>query len=461
MPPTASASAGLLPPRHRFALPLVGNALGVMRDPLVFQRRGHATYGPVFSARVFGHTLTFVDPIGAPELLEQVVRAPVEQLSIAEAYKQLVGRIIRPEIFVDIDRQLREGFSVKHINLHIGPTAAAVPALLGRWLAGERGEVDGLQFCNDAVFHVVAHYLLGPEAAMRSGDELARMLHVLESDFSVLGMLLPIDTPSARRRNAAFDRLLEVIEVEVRRRMDAGAARAGAHADFLQFVIDDMRGSDRLSTAEDFRWLSMRVLGASFAAHTNTAMTIAACLLDLLEHPKERASVLAELELLPRDAPLDLAALRGCKQLHRTINETLRRYATGGIWRKAMQDFELGDYHLPVGSVVGTSMGLVDLDPARYPSPQEYRPARYEPMTVDAYQSPPVGSTPLQFGAFGSGRNLCSGRPLAYTLMGLVLVTLLRDYEWTLVAKPRRWFTLMTAGMARPIGSLRLGYRRR
>jgi hypothetical protein len=46
-------------------------------------------------------------------------------------------------------------------------------------------------------------------------------------------------------------------------------------------------------------------------------------------------------------------------------------------------------------------------------------------------------------------------------MLGLVLVTLLRDYEWTLLAKPRRWFTLMTAGMARPIGSLRLGFRRR
>jgi cytochrome P450 len=454
----ATAHAGPLPPAHRFALPLIGNALSVIRDPMLFQRRGHAEHGPVFTARVFGHTLTFVDPVGAPELLERVVRAPVEQLSIAEAYKDLVGRIIRQEIFVDIDKQLREGFSVKHINLHMGPTAQVVPALLARELGGERGEVDGLRFCNDAVFQVIAHYLLGPEAAARSGQELARLLHVLESDFSVLGMMLPIETPSARRRNAAFDGLLALIEAEVHRRM---GEPEGAHADFLQFVIDDMRETNRLGTPEGFRWLSLRVLGASFAAHTNTAMTVAACMLDLLEHPEEQARVLEEVDALPRDAPLDLAALRGCPRLYRAINETLRRYANGGIWRKAMQDLELGGYRLPAGSVVGTSMGLVNLDPHRYPSPAQYQPARYEAMSTDAYQSPPVGSTPLQFGAFGSGRNLCSGRPLAYTMLGLVLVTLLRDYEWTLLAKPRRWFTLMTAGMSRPIGSLRFGFRRR
>jgi cytochrome P450 len=270
-------------------------------------------------------------------------------------------------------------------------------------------------------------------------------------------MLFPIETPSARRRSAAFDRMLEIIEDEARRRL----AEGGEHADFLQFVIDDMRANDRFATADGFRWLSLRVLGTVFGAHTNTAMTVAACLVDLLDHPEEHARVLEELDALPREAPLDLAALRKLVRLYRAMNETMRRFSTGGIWRKAMQGFALGDYHLPAGSLIGTSMGLVNLDPTRYPDPYAYRPNRYETMSTDAYQSPPVGSTPLQFGSFGSGRNLCSGRPLAYTFLGLVLVTLLRDYEWTLLAKPRRWFTLMTAGMARPIGPLRLAYRRR
>lgn len=428
-----------------------------MRDPIEFQRRGHALYGPLFSARVFGYRLAFVDPVGAPALFEQVLRAPAEELSITEAYKELVGRIIKPELFVETDKQLREGLSVKHINLHMGATAAATPALVAGRLAGERGEIDGLQFCNDAVFQVIAHYLLGPEAAERSGQELARLLHVLESDFSVLGMLFPIETPSARRRSAAFDRMLAIIEDEVRRRL----AEGGEHSDFLQFVIDDMRADGRVASAEGFRLLSLRVLGTVFGAHTNTAMTVAACLVDLLEHPGVRTRVLEELDALPRDTPLDMAALRKLVQLYRAMNETMRRFSTGGIWRKAMQDLELGDHRVPVGSLVGASMGLVNLDPGRYPDPHAYRPDRYETMSTDAYQSPPVGSTPLQFGSFGSGRNLCSGRPLAYTMLGLVLVTLLRDYEWTLVAKPRRWFTLMTAGMARPIGPLRLAYRRR
>jgi sterol 14-demethylase len=280
---------------------------------------------------------------------------------------------------------------------------------------------------------------------------------VLESDFSVLGMLLPIDTPSTRRRNAAFDRLLELIDAEVRTRLHASEPQA----DFLQFAIDDMRARDLLGSPEQLRWLSLRVLGAVFAAHTNTAMSTAACLLDLLEHPDALAQVRAEIATLAPDTTLDLAALRKLVWLHRCVNETLRLRSTGGIWRKAMHELELGDHQVPAGSLIGCCMGLVNLDPQRYAEPEVYRPDRYAAFAADSYQSPPVGSTPLQFGAFGTGRNLCSGRPLAYTMLALVLVVLLRDYEWTLITKPRRWFRLMTAGVARPIGPLRLGYRRR
>ncbi|WP_434428213.1 hypothetical protein [Nannocystis pusilla] len=56
---------------------------------------------------------------------------------------------------------------------------------------------------------------------------------------------------------------------------------------------------------------------------------------------------------------------------------------------------------------------------------------------------------------------MCSGRPLAYAMLAAILVPLLRDYEWEVVARPRRWFTLLTGGLSRPIGGLTLRYRRR
>ncbi len=444
-------------PRHRRGLPLIGNALGVMRDPIRFQRRGHVRYGPVFSATIFSQKLAFVDPLGAPEFFEEIVRAPIEDLSMIEAYKQLFGRIVGPELFIEVDRALRHGLSLKYIRRHLEATARFVPEALRGLLSEDRGEVDGLMVANDLVFHVVSHYILGPVATARSGPELARLMHLLESDFSVFGMMFPVETPSARRRTQAFARLMEIVDTEVRLRL----AESGEHDDFLNYAIQNLLADPTRPSSAEMRLLVLRCLGVMFGAHTNTSMSIAAGLLDLLDHPLEFAAVNAEVDALEAGVTPDVEALRGLVRLYAAINETLRRRSTGGIWRRAQRDLRVGDYTLSAGSLIGASMGLVNLDPRRYPEPMAYRPGRYVQMELDSYQSPPVNSTPVHFGAFGTGRGLCSGRPLAYTLIGLIMVELLRAYEWRVVARPKRWFNVLTGGLSRPIGKLRLHYRRR
>lgn len=454
--PTAPPSTARLP-RRRAVLPFIGDTLGVMRDPIGFQRRGHRELGPLFEARVFSKRLVFVDPVGAPELLEEVVRAPTEALSMVEAYKELIGRIIGPELFIEVDAGLRHGLSLKHIRRHLGPTARYVPEAIAGHLPAAAGEIDGLLFANDLVSHVTAHYVLGAEATARRGVTLARLVHLLESDFSLLGTLLPIETRSARRRRDAFCQLVALVEDEVRARL----AAPDGHDDFLAYAVTNLGGDPGRPAAETLRLLALRTLGVIFGAHTNTAMSIAATLLDLLEHPAVLADVRAEIDALDPALPLDPDALRRLERTYAAVNETLRRRSTGGIWRRAEKPLDLGGYTLPQGTLIGASMGLVNLDPARYPDPAAFRPERYATMERDGFQSPPVASTPLHFGAFGTGRGLCSGRPLAYTLIGLILVELLRGYEWQLVAKPRRWFTVLTGGLGRPIGGLRLRVRRR
>ncbi len=436
---------------------MIGNALGVMRNPIRFQRRGHGRYGPIFTARIFRQELAFVDPLGAPELFEEIVRAPVEDLSMIEAYKQMLGRIIGPELFIEVDKALRHGLSLKYIRRHLEPTAKFVPEALRGFLSGEGGEIDGLMFTNDLVFHVTSHYILGPAATARSGPELARLMHLLESDFSVFGMMFPVETPSARRRTQAFARLVEIVDTEVRLRL----AEPGDHDDFLNYAIQSLLADPARVSPAEMRLLVLRCLGVMFGAHTNTAMSIAAGLVDLLDHPQELAAVRAEVDALPTGVPLDVGALRGLDRLYAALNETLRRRSTGGIWRRAQRDLRVGPYKLSAGSLIGASMGLVNLDPRRYPEPMAFRPGRYAQMDLDSYQSPPVNTTPLQFGAFGTGRGLCSGRPLAYTLLGLIMVELLRTYEWRVVVRPKRWFNVLTGGLSRPVGKLRLHYRRR
>lgn len=138
------------------------------------------------------------------------------------------------------------------------------------------------------------------------------------------------------------------------------------------------------------------------------------------------------------------------------MNESMRLRGNGGVWRKTLREVELGGYLLPTGSLVGTAMGLFNHAPELYPHPERYDPERYLTMKTDDFQSPSVSARECQFGVFGAGRHLCPGRGLAYLLVGSALTLMLREFRFALVKKPWLWFELLTAGIPRPVGPLRV-----
>lgn len=46
-------------------------------------------------------------------------------------------------------------------------------------------------------------------------------------------------------------------------------------------------------------------------------------------------------------------------------------------------------------------------------------------------------------------------------MIALMLIELVREFDWELRERPKRWFHVLTGGHGRPIGRLRLAYRRR
>jgi cytochrome P450 len=183
-------------------------------------------------------------------------------------------------------------------------------------------------------------------------------------------------------------------------------------------------------------------------------MTVACSLLDLLEHPRALADVRAEQAAVLEGQPLDLGALCRMPALLRAINESMRLHGNGGLWRLTHKPVELGGYTIPAGSLVGTSMGLVNGDPTFYRDPARYDPDRYREMKTDDFQSPSLKER--RFGAFGLGRHVCPGRGLAYVMVGTAVTVLLRDFSVEVRSRPLGWLNLMTAGLARPLGGFRV-----
>jgi cytochrome P450 len=227
----------------------------------------------------------------------------------------------------------------------------------------------------------------------------------------------------------------------------------------MQAMIELERGASALDE-EAHRRLAVRMMAIVFAAHTNTAMTIASTFLELVNHPRHLAKVRAEVGAIGGAlvGPAELARL---PHLHRCITETLRIRSVGSVWRHAERSFRLGGHLIPKGSFVGTSLGLVNLDPRRYPDPERFDPDRLLDLDVDRYQSPSVAGIPPEFAGFGGGSHRCPGRSVAYAVVALAVARLASEFDWTVLARPKRWMRLFAPGLARPIGDLRLAWSRR
>lgn len=431
-------------PRLRGRVPFVGAATALLVDAVEFQRTGHAALGEVFSTSMFGLPLTFV---GGAEPLARFAAASDEELDLIGAYRRLLGRLLGEDLFVELGPEMQRALSGTAVRRLSGPLADLATDLL-RARIGVGGDIDVLTVANSLVMHMACRYVCGDFLDAARCEELAGLFHLLESDFSVVGMFLPIETRSMRRRKAARDRILEIFEGEVRRAAAGGAAEPDG---YMQAVLDHSLPADRAAaTPAQIRTASLAIMGAVFGAHTNTAITLAASLCDLLDHPQVLAQVERESSDVLATAKLDLAAVCRMPMLLRAINESMRLHGNGGLWRVTRRDVDIGGRTVPAGSLVGTSMGLVNLDGEFYGDPSRYDPDRYTRMKVDDLQSPPVKDR--HFGVFGVGRHLCPGRRLAYTMVGTALTVLLRDYRLEPRKRPRGWLTLMTAGMARPLG---------
>jgi cytochrome P450 len=431
------------PPRLRAWLPGVGHGLAVMRDPAGFQRAGHAALGDVFSATVLGLDLTFVAP--GPQL-SRMLAASNEEFNLVAAYRKLFGRLLGEELFIEPPPESYRALGPATLKRETPGLAAFVQAWLRARLPA--GEVDLLALCNGAAFHAACRYLCGEAIAEARRDELAGLFHVLESDYSVLGVLLPVETPSLRRRVAARLRAQAIFCEEVRAAL---ADPARAHP-LMRAIVEVYVPPGAAASDERVEQAALAVMGLIFGAHTNTAMGLAAVLEDLMTHPDTLAAVRAELDA--HAGPLDYEALTRMPRLYRAISETLRLRANGGIWRRTLRPIELGGHTLPAGALVGSMMGLLNHDPATYPEPAAYRPERFAALTTDAFACPSTSAQRPLFGAFGAGRHVCPGRALAYVMLGVMVATIVGGYELKLRRRPRVWFDLMTAGVARPVGAL-------
>lgn len=133
--------------------------------------------------------------------------------------------------------------------------------------------------------------------------------------------------------------------------------------------------------------------------HLDTQELLGFCILLLVAGNETTTNLLANTLLCWQDAPEAYDRVRADRALlPGTIEESLRyRSPVQSMYRVAAQDVELGGQIIPEGSPVLAWIGSANRDPAQFPEPGTFDPAR----------------TPNRHLAFGNGVHFCLGAPLA------------------------------------------------
>ncbi|KAL1660622.1 cytochrome P450 [Schizophyllum commune] len=210
------------------------------------------------------------------------------------------------------------------------------------------------------------------------------------------------------------------------------------------------------------REIIAETMGHTIAGADTTAATVSFLCFTLTHRPDIVKMLREELDSVKRSGmgALDMPALQKLPYLNAVLKEgepirvSLRLYSAVPSLlervvphlQKGDEPFDLLDYSVPGGTVVGAQHWSLSRDPAVFPSPDEFIPERCladdtsTPRAADNISGPRTGDTntlqtadltTLQSHSFpfGFGSRICVGRHLALMMMQLVVAGLVRVFD--------------------------------
>ncbi|KAL3695914.1 hypothetical protein R1sor_009990 [Riccia sorocarpa] len=111
--------------------------------------------------------------------------------------------------------------------------------------------------------------------------------------------------------------------------------------------------------------------------------------------------------------------------LHCVIKESLRMHSPAplGIPHCSIKGTKLAGYDIPGGSTVLVNLWALNRDPKNWPNPDEFRPERHEVNDVNMF------GQDFTLLPFGSGRRGCSGMVLGFTMVQLIVASIIHSFD--------------------------------
>lgn len=173
----------------------------------------------------------------------------------------------------------------------------------------------------------------------------------------------------------------------------------------------------------------------------SSSTTVEWVMAELLKNPEAMNKLKEELtQVVGLNKMVEESHLSQLHYLNAVIKETLRLHPPFPLLvpRTPNQNTTLGGYKVPKGASIYINAWAIQRDPTLWENPLEFRPERFLMMNgttqdhdVNAGKLAYTGNN-FNFIAFGSGRRICAGLPLAERVLTFVLASFLHSFDWKL-----------------------------
>ncbi|MEU2154123.1 cytochrome P450 [Streptomyces sp. NPDC019396] len=414
-------------PRVPGAVPLLGHALKLWRDP----------FGFLMSLRSHGE-LVRVD-LGTMPMYVVTSAELAHEVMVGKARSFEKGRFfdrLRPlagnglansdgEVHRKHRRLMQPMFSQERITGYSEIMTRHAQAMADSWTPGQEIEVE----------HEMAEFTVGTLAStLFSTDIGLPAVEAVRRDLPVLlkNLLIRAASPAFLdrfpiRANRDFDtaaaNLRGVIDDVV-----ATARRTGhSEGDLLSLLLaaQDAESSEGMTDTEVRDELSTILFAG---AETTTAM-LSWTFHELAASPEAERRLAAEVREVVGDRPVTIADVPRLSGVRRVLEEAFRLHGVTLLMRRATEPVELGGVTFPAGTEVAFSLYALNRDPELFADPDRFDPDRWLP---ERQRESEVGRK--TYFPFGAGNRKCIGDAFVWAEAVIAVATVIA--KWQLVPVP-------------------------
>jgi cytochrome P450 len=405
--------------------------LGVMpdfnRDLLGFITRGR-NHGDIVRARFFYVYAYFLyDPVDIEYVLSSNAKNFVKSMSLhSNFFQRLVGNglITSEGEFWRRQRRLAQpGFHRQRIGGYGEVMVEYAQRLISSWRAGEERDIhrDMMRLTMEIVVKTLFNANVSEDA-----DRVERTMSELVKPFAsqaTVKWILDNRLPTAAHRR--FHKMAAEIDELIYRFIAERRASGRDEGDLLSMLL---AAQDEDGTQMTDQQLRDEVITLFLAGQETTALTLSWAWYLLARDPEVERKFHAELDLVLNGRTPTVADVPQLKYAEMILKESMRLYPPAfGVGREAIEDCEIGGYHVPAKTQVFAFQWVTQRDPRYFEEPDRFNPDRW---TAESINSLPK----YAYFPFGGGPRICIGNSFAMMEMILVLASIGQKLRFPLVS---------------------------